>query len=286
MPWHNALTLLPPKSVATVLLAATQFWLGLFALSASAQVSAPIAAPAPAIGAAPGAVPPQAQPQTQAASPLSPAASAAASRVTASKAASSAAKPNNSVTKPLWIELTQAQQQALAPLAGKWDTVSESQKRKWLALSQNFPRMSGAEQAKLHSRMSEWAALSPQQRTQARLNFGETQQLTADDKKAKWEAYQALPPEEKRKLAASATKPPATAAALKPIPPEKLAEVPKPKPADPAAAVKPASAEKHADAPKPRRAAKTPRIAAGPGQVDGNTLLPQPAPKSGPDAAN
>ena len=69
--------------------------------------------------------------------------------------------------------------------------------------------MSGAEQAKLHSRMTEWAALSPQQRTQARLNFAETKQLSPDDKKAKWEAYQALPPEEKRKLAAGAAKPPA-----------------------------------------------------------------------------
>jgi hypothetical protein len=153
--------------------------------------------------------------------------------------------------------LTPAQQQALAPLSSKWDPVSDAQKRKWLALSQNFPRMSGAEQAKLHSRMSEWAALSPQQRTEARLNFGETKQLSPDDKKAKWEAYQALPAEEKRKLAASAPKPPATAPALKPVPSEKLADIPKPKRVD-----------------------RTPRIAAAPGQVDHNTLLPQPSPAS------
>jgi hypothetical protein len=107
----------------------------------------------------------------------------------------SAAKTNGKqVTKPLWAELTEAQRQALAPLAPKWDTISEAQKRKWLALSQNFPKMSGAEQAKLHSRMTEWAALSPQQRTQARLNFGETQRISPDDKKAKWEAYQAPSP--------------------------------------------------------------------------------------------
>ena len=67
--------------------------------------------------------------------------------------------------------------------------------------------------------MTEWAALSPQQRTQARLNFAETKQLSPDDKKAKWEAYQALPPEEKRKLAAGAAKPPPTAAAVKPVAP-------------------------------------------------------------------
>jgi hypothetical protein len=159
-------------------------------------------------------------------------------------------------TKPLWSELTPAQQQSLAPLAATWDTVSETQKRKWLALSQNFPMMSGAEQSKLHSRMTEWVALSPQQRTQARLNFGETKQLSPDDKKAKWEAYQALSPEEKRKLAATAPKPPATAAAVRPAP-QKLTAVP---------------------TGKQTPQSKPARIAVAPDQVDVNTLLPQQVP--------
>jgi hypothetical protein len=193
------------------------------------------------------------QSQSQASAPA--AALKPASRAVSARNTASAPKPNGKqVTKPLWNELTPAQQQALAPLSGKWDTVSEAQKRKWLALSQNFPKMSGAEQEKLHSRMSEWVGLSPQQRTQARLGFGETQRLAVDDKKAKWEAYQALSPEEKRKLAASAPRAPATAAAVKPVAPEKLAGIP-----------------------KPRRVANTPRIAAAPGQVDHNTLLPQRA---------
>ncbi|MDB5881521.1 MAG: hypothetical protein JWP43_1399 [Ramlibacter sp.] len=164
-------------------------------------------------------------------------------------------------TKPLWSELTPAQQQALTPLAGTWDTVSEAQKRKWLAMSQNFPMLSAAEQATLRSRMTEWVALSPQQRTQARLNFGQTQQLAPDDKKAKWEAYQALSPEEKRKLAAKAPKAPAAAAAVKPVAPEKLAGVPKA---------------------KSRPHTGSARIAAAPNQVDHNTLLPQPAPAPAP----
>ena len=280
MPWSRLLPSPPPTPFSTALTAvliASLFWLGASPVPAAAQAPA---APAPA-------APAPAAPASAAVQPPQQAGTAAATAPTASSAVRAgssrvAAKNNNNkqqITKPLWRELTPAQQQALAPLAGKWDTVSEAQKRKWLALSQNFPRMSGAEQAKLHSRMSEWAALSPQQRTQARLNFGETQQLSADDKKAKWEAYQALPPEEKRKLAASAAKPPATAAAIKPVPPDKLAEIPKPKPAASAAAVKPASTEKPAGVAKPRGVAKTPRIAAEPGQVDVNTLLPQPAPK-------
>ena len=146
------------------------------------------------------------------------------------------------VVKPGWADLTAAQRQALAPLASTWGGMSEAQKRKWLAMSQNFPKLSAPEQAVLHSRMTEWVALSPQQRTQARLNFGETKQIPADDKKAKWEAYKALPAEEKRKLAEDAApRTPATAAAVKPVPAKKLANVPKPGPD-----------------------AKTPRIASGP----------------------
>ena len=96
-------------------------------------------------------------------------------------------------TRPLWSR-THAGPAAGPGAAGRRvDTLSEAQKRKWLALSAELPAsMPRAEQAKLHSRMTEWAALSPQQRTQARLNFAETKQLSPDDKKAKWEAYQAL----------------------------------------------------------------------------------------------
>jgi hypothetical protein len=129
---------------------------------------------------------------------------------------------------PAWADLTADQRRSLAPLAGSWGQISEAQKRKWIAMAGNFNKLPPAEQAKLHSRMSEWAALSPQQRAQARLNFGETQQLSPEEKKAKWEAYQALPPEEKRKLADGVErKPPTTAAAVKPVPPQKLATLPK-----------------------------------------------------------
>lgn len=175
--------------------------------------------------------------------------------------ASGAARASRSPTSPLWSELTPVQQQALAPLAAAWPTISEAQKRKWLVISQSYGRLPAPEQAKLHSRMTEWVALSPQQRAQARLSFAESKQLSPDDKKAKWEEYQALPPEEKRKLAAgaaSAAKPPATATAVKPVPPRKLATVPR------------------------TGDARPPRIAAAPNQVDHHTLLPQQVPPAPP----
>ncbi len=147
-----------------------------------------------------------------------------------------------------------AEQMALKPLAASWNGIDEAQKRKWLAVSKNFASMPPAEQARLHSRMSEWVALSPKQRTQARLNFAETTKVPKDEKLAKWQAYQALTPEEKNKLAASAA-PLATGAApaVKPVPAQKLATPMNAKP--------------------PRGGASG--AANGPKQVDRNTLLPR-----------
>lgn len=171
------------------------------------------------------------------------------------------AKPAPS-SSPAWSELTAAQQEALAPLQGIWPKLSAARKRKWVALSRNIAGIPAQERALLHSRMREWATLTPQQRTQARLNFAETKQLPAGDKKALWEAYQALPPDEKRKLAAGAT------AAKPPAPPTAAAVQPQRSPLQGAAGSGAAKAR--------------PRIAASPDQLDHNTLLPQPGASPAP----
>jgi len=106
-----------------------------------------------------------------------------------------------------WNELSSEEQRALRPLAPIWSKLDPLQKRKWLALARNFDGMSSEEQSVLQSRMTEWARLSPRQRTLARLNFWESQQLKVEDKRALWEAYQALPEEERRRLAAAANPP-------------------------------------------------------------------------------
>ena len=134
-------------------------------------------------------------------------------------------------SRPTWAELTPMQQQALKPLASSWNAINEGQKRKWLEISKNYPSLPPEGQATMHSRMNDWVMLSPQQRAQARLNFGKTRelsgQLTPEEKKAKWETYQALSAEEKQKLAAKASpKPTGAATAVKPVAPQKLAAVP------------------------------------------------------------
>ena len=173
------------------------------------------------------------------------------------------AKPAPSLPgRPLWMDLTESQKQALAPLAQLWPTMAEPHKRKWLAISQNFGQLTADEQATVQSRMREWAALSPQQRTAARLNYADAKQLLQEDKKAKWEAYQALSPEAKQKLAAQQSQPIQGAApAVKPVPADKLTTSPA------------------ANANKP-----LPRIATD--QVAPATLLPTPVTITAPASAS
>jgi hypothetical protein len=130
-------------------------------------------------------------------------------------------------TRPAWDELTAEQQQALQPLASHWHALNAGHKRKWLALSRNYAKMSADDQTTLHSRMIEWAALSNRQRAQARLNFAEVKRVPADERKAKWEQYQALSEDEKRRLADRApTKPQGAAIPVRPVPAQKLVTVP------------------------------------------------------------
>jgi hypothetical protein len=186
--------------------------------------------------------------------PAQPGQSVAAGQLAAAKSPAAVPVPSIATpSKPLWQELTAQQQQSLKPLGANWATFSEAHKRKWLALSKNYPTLAPSEQAKLHSRMTEWASMSPQQRNQARLNFAETKKMAPDEKTANWQAYQALSPEEKQKLAAKA--PPAQTGAT--------------------AAVKPVPAQKLANVPTTRNSQKSPTVAANAPDIHTNTLLPR-----------
>lgn len=157
---------------------------------------------------------PSAVPSSMAAAPKSGARDA--------RTASALSEPSG----PAWSELNTPQKLALYPLAERWATMGEAQKRRWLALAQSFAALPRDEQEKLHSRMTDWASLSAQQRSQARLNYAVTKRLAPDNKRAQWEAYQALSEEERNLLAARAARPSGAATALRPVSPKKLARVP------------------------------------------------------------
>ena len=137
---------------------------------------------------------------------------------------------------PDWSELNTPQKEALYPLANRWAFLSEAQKRNWLKLAAGFHALSPEEQSKMLARITDWASLSVQQRSQARLNYAAANKLAPDSKRAQWEAYQALSEEEKKRLAAKAApKPSGAATAVRPVSPKKLARVPAATNAAPAA---------------------------------------------------
>lgn len=143
-------------------------------------------------------------------------------------AAPNASKPAAAMaTSDTWLSLNPKQKISLAPLEKSWNSLSEGQRRKWLAIAESYPSLGHEGQEKLHSRMVEWAALSPKDREAARLNFAQSKVIAKSDRTANWEAYQALSPEEREKLAQGAkAKPVGAAVSVKPVSPEKLTPVP------------------------------------------------------------
>lgn len=105
--------------------------------------------------------------------------------------------------KPLWRDLSNAQQVALAPLEPEWDRMEGPRKRKWIEMSSRFASMPASEQQRVHERMRQWMKLTPEQRELARENYSRTSRLAQGDKAADWENYKQLSADQKRQLANS-----------------------------------------------------------------------------------
>jgi hypothetical protein len=203
--------------------------------------------------------------------------------------------PATGAAGPAWSALTPAQQHALSPLQRDWNSIDAPRRRKWIEISERFGTLPPAEQARVQSRMAEWAKLTPKERAEARLNFKEAQQVAPQDRKSQWEAYKALPPDQRKQLADRAgNKTPAAKAGKEPdgdAPEAKSSIVPNTAYAARPKAVAPTVAQAQPGAttnliskrPTPPAHQQTglPKIATAPGLVDSATLLP----KRGPQAA-
>lgn len=214
--------------------------------------------------------------------------------------------PAKPVPKPVaeqgvrWTELKPAQQAALKPLEREWPGIEAPRKRKWLELSARFPKLTAAEQARVQERMAQWAQLTPRERGEARMHYQEAKQLPPQDRQARWEAYEALSPEQKQQLAARAAPgasvpdaarktSPTAARADRPAPQAKSNIVPNPSFASPPKAIGPTVVQARPGAtttlitkrPNPPGHQQTgmPKIAATPEFVNKATLLPQRGPQ-------
>ncbi|KNZ32201.1 MAG: hypothetical protein AD742_13145 [Methylibium sp. NZG] len=212
-----------------------------------------------------------------------------------------------------WQQLDPAQRAALKPLERSWAGINANQKQKWAEIATRFPSLQPDEKARIQARMGEWAELSTEQRRDARVNFQQAQQVAPQDRRSRWEAYQALPPEERSKLAARAAprdaanlrderSTPADRASLT-SQPAKANIVPNPAFSAQPTPVAPTVQQAQPGAtttlisrrpvPPAHQQTGLPKIDGGANSVDNNTLLPQRGPQgaaptrpAGPAAAN
>ncbi len=105
---------------------------------------------------------------------------------------------------PEWQTLSADQQRLLKPLAAEWNTLEAASRVRWIELTARHNSMPAEEQRLLEERIASWALLSPAERQQARQSFQQVRQTKPQDLQAKWEAYQALPPEQREALAGKA----------------------------------------------------------------------------------
>lgn len=100
-----------------------------------------------------------------------------------------------------WSDLSPAEQAWLAPLQSDWAELSEGHRSKWLNSMPMMANLSPSELARMHERMRDWSRLTQAERRTARIGFQVAKQVSAEERRAKWEAYQALPPEKRQQLA-------------------------------------------------------------------------------------
>jgi hypothetical protein len=190
-----------------------------------------------------------------------------------------------------WSELGPEQARALAPLVGIWSSLDPAQQRKWLELGARYPTLSAGDQKRLQDRMREWAAMTPQERVRARVQFQQASQLSAEERLQRWQAYQALTPDERQRLAAPAGGPTA-APPRDPAAGGAKTTVVAPPPAAPPRPVAPATVQAapgattrpmtRVDVPPRHQQPGLPKLPATPDFVDQSTLLPRRGAQAAP----
>lgn len=186
-----------------------------------------------------------------------------------------------------WQTLSPMQRQALAPLERDWASIEPERRAKWLEIAARFPGMPADEQRRVQQRMAEWARMTPADRGRARLQFQQSKEVPAAERQARWEAYQALPADQRKELATRAAPASPTRPATSP---ERKHNIVTPTAATPPARpVAPtvvqggpgATTKLVTERPRPPAHQQTglPKIAATPQFVDRDTLLPKRGPQ-------
>ena len=107
---------------------------------------------------------------------------------------------------PLWSSLSGEERRVLAPFEKQWNSWSVEEKKAWVLVARTrYPGMSEAERLAWHQRIEQWAALTPEQRRNARLNYRLIRRLPATQQAEEVRRFQSLTPEQRQVLETTGT---------------------------------------------------------------------------------
>lgn len=111
-----------------------------------------------------------------------------------------------STDRPLdWHNLLPRQQEVLAPFAREWDGWPPPEREGWLALVSRIPLLPPDRKVRILRRISEWAALTPEERELARANYRLARSHSAEERARAWAQYRSLTREQRAILRDSRT---------------------------------------------------------------------------------
>ncbi len=117
--------------------------------------------------------------------------------------AAGAAQAKDQTPDLTWVALDASQREILAPLADEWARLDPDSRKRWLGVALRYPKMTPIGQQRVNTRIGKWAALTPQQRAEARARYKRMlQERKMKRLQRDWQRYQALSVEERQALAA------------------------------------------------------------------------------------
>jgi Protein of unknown function (DUF3106) len=101
------------------------------------------------------------------------------------------------LAQPLWSELSPAQKQVLGPFETQWNALPVKEKKAWVKLSDDLPKMSAQQQTRARQRIKDWANLSPNERKLARDNYRLATAVPKSEQNSQYQSYRSLTPDQR-----------------------------------------------------------------------------------------
>lgn len=96
-----------------------------------------------------------------------------------------------------WSELSPKQQELLAPLENEWNSMTDSQRERWLKVGRKYEGEPAERQAIMRERVSTWSGLSPREKAAARENYKALKEKRQGERNSSWNSYQSLDPKKR-----------------------------------------------------------------------------------------